>query len=515
METWNVKFADDGIFHITIQDYVKYFTNTQVCKHVEGYHYNSSRQVYESAQIYNFFKVKIDEVGKTFFLVNLKNSRLYTNQRKSLFLNRFCSVLLFKTYQKKDSKDEGYDYISSTCGRYNRLHIEVDVTEPGQYMLAISYPIKNDEYIMQGGENMTYNNGTKSLSKLLFSLGLYSKQKNVKFEGYNFTKKESTELLRHSLFKYAFNQKDYKNFALEDEKDSWRTCYLPENKGAIGFLIYQNQSQGYIYEKLNITHLQNINIISIIDQTQNMATSGLDEDCLLDSDIEIKREDFLQSRGQLESRISMLNKIDKSKEIYKDEHIDNSLNVQITIGPKSDVVIVFEKYEETAGIKFKSDIVFSYPIKEILSDYQFIPKIMKIRYQGKPIDVLESLYEHTTGVIFKYQNNTKNMRVAIFMRFNNLDNLEIKGVSSVDKKGNVLTNPYKEKAFDDDALQLKIVDEEIKDVKTQAILEVFPGESKILELTNKNKYKLYAFSTDFIYYVCVSKGLSLAKQTLD
>ena len=333
-------------------------------------------------------------------MVNQKNQRLYSNlqdEHEKAYENKFCSLLLFKVEKEeeeetakvetntkgnkgKDSNrgkhdkkvltgSEKYTFINSVCGRGNRLHIEHNVKEAGTFILAVSFPVANTEYLQASGDKLTQtrNNWFKKHvkedllvkdSQLTYTAGVYSIQKNIKVEQlkYNNT---STNILRYSLFKYAYESSYRKNFYEEDEKESWRTCYLPDNKGSIGMLVYNNNSNGYIYELMQFSNIKNINLISIIDQTKNTLISGLDNDSFLESEVEIAKEDYLQSRGELESRISMLNRIDKEKGLND----VNRLKVQLTVGPKSNAVILFEKYEETTAIDFTSEIVFSYPIK--------------------------------------------------------------------------------------------------------------------------------------------------------
>ena len=527
---YHLKQIDDGIFYIKIEDYIQYFSNTQICKHVQGYNYSEAKFTYDSSHIHNFFKIEIKEVGKAFFIVNQKNSRLYSAIREKPFENKMCSIYLFqkedegwcmntdiieqrKEKNKYSKKEDRYTYLGSKCGRSNRLHIETNVENPGVYILCVSFPVENENYLQPSGEKLTldrnklFKQETIKISETnppSFNIGVYTKQKSLKIESYPYPH-NSTNILRYSLFKHAFEHNQKINFLEEDEKDSWRSCYLPSNKSAIGFLVYENRSSGYIYELLTLTKCLNVNLISIIDQAKNVITSGLDDNYFLDSEIEVLKEDYLQTKGELESRISMLNKVDKSKGIS--EH--DELRIQLTIGPKSNAVIIFEKYEETAGLDFKSHICFSYPLKEIIINYLFLPRRNKLKYNGKPCDVVESIYEHTTGVVFKYQNKSTNYRAAAFINFSSLDNLEVRHIHSIDSNNRIIDDKAYQGERDAFNSGSNLVEQEITDKKRQAIIEVLPGQGKILEVAAVNRYKMYSYQCEFNYYISMCGSVTI------
>ncbi len=517
VEALNKKFGDDGIFYISIDNYLKFFTNTQICKQIQGYYYNYASYTFNPTQLHNFTQFEITETGKTFFVVNQRTRRLYQIAKGDVdYDNRFISIYVFRLDEDLEGK-EVMTYLDSTCGRMNRLHIEVQVEEPGTYILSVSYSVSNLEWLQSSSKKLSHNR-SKSYSELItkgyrkemyevkYTAAVYGPQKNVKIAPYSHEGKQSITLLREPLYNFCADHPNKQNFFEEDEKESWRCMKFPEGKRAIGYLIYTNNSKGYIYEKMEFTKLQNVNIISIIDQRQNVAKLGLDDDNLLDTMEEIQLEDYLQSHGILCSRVSALNKVKKTDTVSE----DHPLKVQLTVAPGDQIAIIFEKYEETSGLEFDSDVIFHYPIQEIINEYQFLPKKNKIKYKNKPIECIESIYEHTGGVVYKYENLTSNFRVAAFLDFTSLDNLEFKEVMHVDKHGKIIEDKFKQQEINqlEEDLQNNLCTIEITNPEKQVIIDIFPGQTKVIELATLNKYQLYAFNTEVDYSICKVGGFN-------
>ena len=126
---------DDGIFHICIEDYLKYYTITSIAHYYDNHFFVSGKYTFNSGRVYNFVNVKVPYSGNCYFLLNQKNKRIYRNTKGMKdFENRQCNMILFRR-----NKENNFEYVSSISGHDNRLYFNADLTA-GTYVVAVSFP---------------------------------------------------------------------------------------------------------------------------------------------------------------------------------------------------------------------------------------------------------------------------------------------------------------------------------------------------------------------------------------
>ncbi len=99
-----------------------------------------------------------------------------------------------------------------------------------------------------------------------FTIGIYCLEPNVNIESYSFD--DSCLLFKNPIYQLAKNNPNIEYFS-GDELNSWRSIYMDDKEGEIGYLVYENTSKAYLCERLVIDKLVNTNIISILDLQKN------------------------------------------------------------------------------------------------------------------------------------------------------------------------------------------------------------------------------------------------------
>lgn len=507
---------DDGKFFIDFDNYLKYFSKTHICKVRDTYEYIHKEFVYDPDYIHNFIEIKISSAGQTFFILNQKNTRIYRNTKNmSDYENEFVS---FNLFEKKGSE---YIFRGSACANDNRLSIELNPKEPGTYIAAISLNLVTDahlhsdyvkfreEYKKSFTKKFTIpeNNSTH---RFRFVMGVYSRDRNPTIKDYIPEKENFVfKLHKEPMFNLAKANPNKHHFEEENEKESWRSIFFPKDLGGLGYLVYYNLSKGYIYEKLTFTKFINVTMTSLVDERKNLKIQ-LDDDLIMDNEEEQLKEDFYSSQGLLNTRVSILKNADPSIPVSE----ENPFIIQVITKPKDFAILLFEKTAETSGIEVKSEIMFSYPMIELLREQVFPGKKSKIKYVNKFIDIIENIIEHTNGIVFKYSNNTKNMKIGVNINFTTLDNLVIKKRENYDMNGNLQIeddddeetknkNKHLEQYYDtkDEYEQDEVPLPEIKDPTREVNIIVPPGEIVILELASINRYQLYSYISAINYQV--------------
>lgn len=72
----DVQELDDGIFHMSWEDFKQYFSDVQVCYYKEGYSYTSAKIQSEDNET-QFFQIEFETTGEYFISVNQKNKRFF------------------------------------------------------------------------------------------------------------------------------------------------------------------------------------------------------------------------------------------------------------------------------------------------------------------------------------------------------------------------------------------------------------------------------------------------------
>ena len=535
------KSKNDGRFFINFDDYIKYFSKTHICKVRDTYEYEYKTIEYNPDHIHNMVEISVKSSGKAFFIVNQKNKRMYQNLKgEKTFENQYCSFNLFLI------KGAEFIFIDSIASNDNRLYIEYELKKPSTFIGVISFPINSEDHLntnfvkfqnKQAQAEMFKSKNTKDSQKKIikYIIGVYSNNKKTEIKEYNFTNKFTALLFKAPIIEWCTNDdaiikkkvdinekktqeneqpnlEDYKDpknkplkhyFKDEGEPDSWRSIYFPKNYRGFGYIVIHNMSKGYIYEKLTFTKFKNVNLISLIDESDNKKLQ-LDDDMFMLNEEELEKENFNATIGLLNSRISVLQTFKKEIPISE----ENPLVLQLVVEPKDSVVILFEKTCETSGFELRSDIMFSYSMIELLRERAFVAKTTKIKYEKRFVEMYEKVIEHTNGIVFKYVNETNNMKLGVHISFTSMDNLRIQRRRLYDFRGNYIKNEdfqdlirSSNNNYAKDTSEEEVVLPIIKDPTKETTLIVGPGEVVFVELICLNRYALFSYISDINYQV--------------
>ena len=73
-------------------------------------------------------------------------------------------------------------------------------------------------------------------------------------------------------------------------------------------------------------------------------------------------------------------------------------------------------------MNYSSELIFVSSINEILKSGKFEEKRNKLKFNNRirMVDINEIIIEHTTGVLYCYENTTSNLNLWIELHFNKL-----------------------------------------------------------------------------------------------
>ena len=123
---------EDGVFWMSYDDYLQFYTTTHIAQVHSDYFYNVLKLKNRNSQ--NICRIKVDRTGSGYFMVNLKNTRIYNNLKNANYSNPFCSIIVMR----KD--EDNFEYIGSDSGKKDRFYIPCPEMEKGIYYEAISFP---------------------------------------------------------------------------------------------------------------------------------------------------------------------------------------------------------------------------------------------------------------------------------------------------------------------------------------------------------------------------------------
>jgi hypothetical protein len=487
--------SDEGIFFMSFQDYYRFFTCTYICMNRQDYNYNYKEFNFANKNDNTFIaKLKINEqVKQGYITLNLKTAKIYRNLlNDKSFENAYFSFVVYDNNSDKEKK-----YIGSVSGRLDRIYLEVNL-EPGEYLICVKCHSNNIQETSFSESKFTddsiisfkeYINESKVHGELnnSFVIGLYSSLNNDKIIFSEF-KYENISLIEHDFFSFFSNkanflpnsQKEY--FYQEGEPNSFRVMHFATELEPYGLLYYKNESNAYINEKHIITELRNIRLLPF--------HSGLGDRIFYNEDVEEVYEDQDE-----DSLVNKLRKFETFKSSFSYNHIVKGtsrfindlqpLELLITVAPFSTFLILFEKCDETAGIKSDSVITMRYPIDFLWSERKFHGKKTRIKYKDTPIDIFECIIKHPSGVIFKYKNKTKEYRLEVKVNLEGLENLTINSEYS---------NLYEE---------LKRT--EIQDGDHFKIF-LEPKENIFIELRTINQFAPFSFNSKMEYNIKLSES---------
>jgi len=485
---------EDGVFWMSYDDYLQFYTTTHIAQIHSDYNYNVIKMKNKEAQ--NICKINIEKKGSGYFMLNLKNTRIYHNLKNPNYSNPYCSVFVIKKIDENN-----YELIGSDSGKKDRFYIPCENMEKGVYYISVSFPKNNNKNnILQ--ENYEYNQ-----TEFSFRIGVYSSIKDIKFTPIE-DKSEIEDYFYYTILDAEQKNNDKYYFAQEGEPNSWRSINFNNDKNGFGYIFYKNNSDAYIKERIEISSLKNVNIIPMLKDGYFMQNPNLEQS------EEIKEEIKPKSKNKKINVDTEDNKVNEKID-YESKTISVTINalkgtklesfyeiieqskpplIQFNIAPHSTCVILLQKTGDESDIDLNSDICFDYMPNVLLGEQKFPQKKYRLRYNNKPVEVYECITEHNTGVFFQYKNRSTDFRVKITAKFSKYDNLYLLITSSdLEKGGNAKLRKCIEGQFRDDN----------DDNFVEIVVE--PGETGFFGLNAVDVFEKFSYSCQFDYHFSLFK----------
>ena len=490
---------EDGVFWMSYDDYLQFYTTTHIAQVHSDYLYNVLKLKNKNPQ--NICRIKVDRAGSGYFMVNLKNTRIYNNLKDANYSNPFCSIIVMR----KD--EDNFEFIGSDSGKKDRFYIPCHEMEKGIYYVAVSFPKINKSLPLQS--NFEFNQ-----NEFNFRVGVYSTNKDVKLEEVEDANELGDFIFDSIAYNAEKNEEKY-YFAQEGEPSSWRTIDFNNDKKGFGYIYYKNNSDAFIKERMEISSLQNVNIIPLLNEGYFMSKSGeqvLEEEPKPKSKQTTNKgkskkktyNDDEDSGDKINEKIDYESKnvsitINSLKGLPLEstaEVIDNGkpIVVQFNVAPHSSCSILLQKTGDESDIDLNSDICFDYLPNVLLGEQKFNQKKYRLRYNNKPVEVYECIAEYNTGVFFQYKNRTNDFRVKITAKFAKYDNLYLTITSSDLEQGQ-------------DVRLRKPVPGQFRDDNDDNFVELIiePGETGFFGLTAVDVFEKFSYSCQFDYHFSLSK----------
>ena len=490
---------EDGVFWMSYDDYLQFYTTTHIAQVHSDYTYKVVKMKNREPQ--NYCKIITDKNGSGYFMVNLKNTRIYNNLKNPNYTNPYCSITVLK------KKDGYFEFVGSDSGKKDRFYISCPEMEKATYYIAVSFPKMDKNSPIQ-------DHFETNQTEFSFRVGVYSTNKDVKFEEVE-DKNEVGDFIFDAIRDNAEKNEDKYYFAQEGEPSSYRVIYFNNDKKGFGYIYYKNNSDAYIKERMEITSLQNINIIPLLSygyfmcrkgeevneeekdpKTKQNAVKGKTKKKYGDEDDDTN--DKINEKIDYESKnvsITINALKGTSLESYADILEEGKpIIIQFNIAPHSTNAILLQKTADESDIDLNSDICFDYLPNVLLGEQKFSQKKYRLRYNNKPVEVYECIAEHNTGVFFQYKNRTNDFKVKITAKFAKYDNLYLLITSSDLEKGeNMRLRKYVPNQFRDDN----------NDNFVELVIE--PGETGFFGLNAVDVFEKFSYSCQFDYHFSLFK----------
>ena len=493
---------EDGIFWMSYDDYLQFYTTTHIAQVYSNFNYNVIKMKNKEEQ--NICKIHVERGGSGYFMLNLKNTRIYNNLKNQNYINPYCSVMVIK---KKS--ENNFEYVWGDNRKKDRYYIPVTEMEKGDYYMVVTFPKNNKNNLVQ--EKNEYNQ-----TEFSFRIGVYSSIKDIKFTPLLDDKSEIDDYMFYTLLNRAQSDEEKYFFAQEGEPTSWRTINFNNDKNGLGYIFYNNESDAYIKERIEISSIKNVNIIPLLKN--GFFISNPSE---VKSDVIANKEDpNSKSKNNTHRSKKNLDNIDDNNKVnekidYESKTISETINalkgtklestfekidegkppiIQINIAPHCQCAILLQKTGEESDIDISSDICFDYMPNVLLGEQKFPQKKYRLRYNNKPVEVYECIAEHNTGVFFQYKNRSTDFRVKITAKFSKYENLYLLITSSDLENGGT-------------AKLRKCVEGQFRDDNDDNFVELViePGETGFFGLNAVDVFEKFSYSCQFDYHFSLFK----------
>ena len=478
IKTVGLEKKEDGIFWIAYEDFIQFYTSTHICQIHDDFNYNYKKIKVNNNDCFNIIKVNVNKNSSGYFLVNLKNKRIYQNLKGiDGFNNPFCSMSVFK--QDKN----GFKFIGSDSGKHDRLYVECENMEQGTYYIAVTFPKETKNFEINTLEAQKFD-------KLSFRVGIYSNLKDATIQDIDENEKNDINDFVFNIISQLANENPEKyRFANEGENSSWRVINFDNNRNGYGYIYYNNNSDAFLRERIKITSLININLIPILKNGKfNIENFEKEEENEIDYEEESRKIAMEKLKDiKLDSSTEIIDS-DKGKEISE----KNPVIVQFNIAPHSKCIVLLQKNNDEADIDMTSDIIFDYLPNVFLTEKKFTSKKYKLRYNNKPIDIFEVITEYNSGVFFLYKNRTEEYKINITAKFTKCENLYLNICSEdIKTQNNLILRKYSGN-FRDDSND-KVIN-----------IEVEPGQIGFFGLSSIDTFNKYNYICDFDYLFSIA-----------
>ena len=492
---------EDGIFWMSYDDYLQFYTTTHICKIHPDFEYKTTKFKSSKAnnEPLNLSKVVVRQPGSGYFLVNQKNTRIYRNLKDPEYENPFCNMVVFR-----DDDKNGYTFIGSESGKLDRLYVECENLLPGTYYISVTFPQPGAGFALQQNfENIDFD--------INFRVGVYSSQKQLNVEPLNEKEIEEVSGFAFEMISNLANEnKDKYYFAQEGEAKSFRVINFDNNSNGFGYIYYKNESDAYLRERAEICSLENVVIIPFFkngyciseekgqDEEKPTVLRGAKPKSKDEIDGELNEKVDYESRNVSDAIKSLKGKeLDSNLEVLegtqgKEVNKNSPAVVQFNIAPHSECVIYLQKADEESDIDLNSDLCFDYLPNVLLEEQKFTSKKYKLRYNNKPVEIYECVAEHNTGVFFIYKNRDSELRVQITAKFTKRNNLYLSITSSdLEEGGMKLRKPNGEDFREEGGETVTI--------------SVEPGEIGFFGLNAIDSFEKFSYTCQFDYLFTVAK----------
>ena len=471
---------EDGIFWMSYDDYLQFYTTTHICKIHPDYEYVTTKFKSSKANNdpLNLSKVVVRQPGSGYFLVNQKNTRIYRNLKDPQYENPFCNMVVFR-----DDERNGYTFVGSESGKQDRLYVECENMVPGTYYIAVTFPQSGAGFALQQNfENIDYD--------INFRVGVYSNQKQLKVEGLNEKEVEDVSGFAFEMVSnLAYQNKDKYYFAQEGEAKSFRVINFDNNSTGFGYIYYKNDSDAYLRERAEISSLQNVIIIPFlkngycISEDKDKEEEDEDKPAVLRGAKNPKKQKDEVADSEFNEKVDYESKnISNTIKALKGNELNSNLEViegsqgkevsqnapavvQFNIAPHSECVLYLQKADEESDIDLNSDLCFDY---------------------------LPNISEHNTGVFFIYKNRDPELRVQVTAKFTKRNNLYLAITSSDLEEGGMKLRKPNGNEFREEGGET-------------VTITVEPGETGFFGLSAIDSFEKFSYTCQFDYLFTVAK----------
>ena len=436
---------EKNVYYININDYLKFYSSTYIVYLHKEYNYFFNKinitginEPFTCCKI-TFNNIKITEnnlKNVTYFIINTKNKRIQKNFKNKLnFENIFKNVSLYKK-----EENENLLLIDSICGKEERIFLSISneyIKKGDEFILIISFPYlaqKENDKKIQIKKSFSINPKRPNNICVGIYTNIIQEKDDIKIESISNIEKIEKYIIKSIFEKSRFNSHLY-YFDKEKERDSSRSINFENEKGAFGYLVLDNRSNGIIYEKITFFDYDNINFLYFIkpfnvkqknilinNNINNATNPEINTDLIMDKNGReiikcLYKEKYINTFD--ETKISILQNKNSINNKEKPP-----FDLLIKLGAKTMLLLIFEKCDEFASINIKSQINFVYPLYIIISEKKNRTSIVnRLEYKDKKIEIYEIIIEHTSGVVFYYINKEKELNANINIIFKVLKNL--------------------------------------------------------------------------------------------